>query len=134
MRARTATAALLLSFGALVLAPAAGRAQAPPDPQRIMVEMQQLQQKYAAIEAEREAERASAREDLCAEELEKAQARAASVSGPYDPYAAADHACNQRLEALRAKWREEDAALEAAKREDLAGIMGGFGMPVPPQP
>lgn len=134
-----AGAAIAFALLAPVL-PAEARAQAP-DPQRIVAQMQELQKRYAAIEAEREAERQALKDRICREELEAAKARAATATGPYDPYAAADSACNRRIEEHRARWKQEDAVLEEEKRAKLAEIMGlpeGMaapgGMPVPPQP
>ena len=102
----------------------------------MMSEMQRVQDKYVALEAEREAERKAIGDRVAREELTKARANAAALqSQGIDPGSAAEVATRERMAPYYEQWKAEDAALEAQKQADMQEAMSKAGLmiPMPPQ-
>ena len=110
--------------------------QLGPEAAKMMSEMQRVQDKYVALEAEREAERKAIGDRVAREELTKARANAAALqSQGIDPGSAAEVATRERMAPYYEQWKAEDAALEAQKQADMQQAMSKAGLmiPMPPQ-
>ena len=110
--------------------------QLGPEAAKMMSEMQRVQDKYVALEAEREAERKAIGDQVAQEELAKARANAAALqSQGIDPGSAAEVATRERMAPYYEQWKAEDAALEAQKQADMQEAMSKAGLmiPMPPQ-
>jgi hypothetical protein len=106
--------------------------QLGPGPAQMLASMQALQEKYAAMDQERSAERRAISEEIAREELDKAMANAASLTSQnIDPRAAAEVNARQRLAPIYAQWEVEDAALEREKKADMEKVMAEAGLMVP---
>lgn len=107
-----------------------------PEAAEMMGGMQQVQEKYAVIEAQRKAERKAIGDRVAQEELAEARANAAALqSRGIDPGSAAEVATRERMAPYYEQWKAEDAELEAQKQADMQEAMSKAGLmiPMPPQ-
>ena len=139
---KTAIASCLL----VALLAATALAQAPtqeeimkylgPEAAEMTGGMQQVQERYAAIRAERKAERSTISNQVAEEELARAKSNAASLQARgVDPFSAAEVATRERMAPYYEQWQAEDAALKAQEHADMQEAMAKAGliMPTPPQ-
>ena len=130
---RILASVVVLGLGLLISAD--GLAQAPGMPN--MAAMQETQQKYDAMKAERKAERQQIEQQIVEEELAKARA---NVTPGIDPMSVAERATKARMEPLKQQWQQEDAALDTQMQQEMMQMLYSpeqmqmlqqYGMPMP---
>jgi len=122
-------------LASLITAPIPGRSQAP-DLMKMQAGMQEVQEEWDQIKAERMKERAVISDQIAQEEMDKAMngpEHAAYRAAGNDPMAIAEMETRKRLEPLDAQWKEEDAALEAEMAVKMQKVMEEtMGYPMAP--